>query len=69
MLDCLVESVDHAHREYRGEIFRVPVFLGGGLDAGHQLARCVVAAQFDAFVLIDFRQLRQHAVGNAARDE
>ncbi len=65
----LVDAVDHPHGEDGREIFGVPIFFGRRLDAGHELARCLVPAQFDALVLIDFPEPRQHAIGDAARNE
>ena len=69
VLDCLVESVDHPHREDRGEVFGVPVFLGRGLHARYELARRFVASQLDAFVVVNLRQLRQHLGGDPTGNE
>src|SRR6186713_1775832 len=69
VLNRLLEIVDHAHGQDRREILGVPVFLGRPFDARHELARGLVAAQFDTLVLVDFSEPRQHAIGDAARDQ
>ena len=69
VLDRLIEAVNDAHREDRGEVFGVPVFLGRGLHARHDLARSVVAAQLDALVAENPGERRQHLVGDAARHQ
>ncbi len=50
MIDRLIQIIDHAHRQNRREIFRVPVFVA--VAASHPSSNrtgTLAAAQFDAF--------------------
>src|SRR6266446_9375936 len=60
VLDRRAQIPHHAHREDGREVLGVPVLLGGGLHAGNERARFLVAAQLHALVGVDLGEPGQH---------
>jgi len=56
VLDRRAQIPHHAHREDGREVLGVPVLLGGGLHAGNERARFLIAAQLHALVGVDLRE-------------
>ena len=64
MVDGAVHIVDDFHRQYRRQIFGMPVFFRRGINIGQQFTGTLTATQFHAKSFIGFGQFRQDIGGH-----